>query len=122
MKKQETLEQIAFFDYLELHPALRMGTFHVPNGGSRHMREAVKLKRMGVTAGVPDVLCLSAAQGYHGLAIEFKSDTGVLTKPQKEWNRYLNENNYLAVVVRSFEEAKEVFMDYRISLPLRLLN
>ena len=31
---------------------------HIPNGGSRHIREARKLKDMGVTAGVPDLALL----------------------------------------------------------------
>ena len=30
--------------------------FHPPNGGSRHIAEATKLKAMGVRKGVPDLL------------------------------------------------------------------
>jgi hypothetical protein len=30
--------------------------FHVPNGGSRHIAEAVNLKRLGTLAGVSDLL------------------------------------------------------------------
>jgi hypothetical protein len=41
----------------QAHPALKM-LFHVPNGGSRHVAEAVKLKAMGTRQGVPDLLLL----------------------------------------------------------------
>lgn len=49
--------QISVAGYLDL--ALPAGAvyFHIPNGGSRHVREAAKLKRMGVKAGIPD-LCI----------------------------------------------------------------
>jgi hypothetical protein len=32
--------------------------FHVANGGKRNTSEAVKFKRMGVVAGVSDLVCL----------------------------------------------------------------
>ena len=39
-----------------VHPELEL-LYHCPNGGSRNKAEAVKLKQMGVKAGIPD-LCL----------------------------------------------------------------
>ncbi len=41
--------------------------FHVPNGGKREGREAAKLQRMGVRAGVADLLWLRPA----GIAVTF---------------------------------------------------
>lgn len=37
--------------------------FAVPNGGSRHIREAANLKRQGVTSGVSDVILLIPKKG-----------------------------------------------------------
>ena len=45
---------------------------HVPNGGLRNKIVAAKLKRMGVKAGVPDVLIFNPAAENCGVAIELK--------------------------------------------------
>lgn len=53
MKHEDHL-QIACMDYVRWkHPDIL--AIHIPNGGSRNVIEAKKLKRMGVTAGVPDI-------------------------------------------------------------------
>ena len=44
--------------------------YHVPNGGSRNKAEASKLRRMGVRAGVPDLVLPVPRAGYAGLYIE----------------------------------------------------
>lgn len=46
--------------------------FAVPNGGSRHIREAANLKRQGVKPGVSDVIVLIPKKGFASLCIEFK--------------------------------------------------
>ena len=43
---------------------LLMMLFHVPNGGNRNVREAVRLKRQGVKAGIPDIY-LDVPNGNH---------------------------------------------------------
>jgi len=55
---------------------------HIPNGGSRILREAVKLKRMGVKPGAPDILIL--AQGKT-IFIELKTMKGVWGKEQQDF-------------------------------------
>ncbi|MCK5743518.1 MAG: VRR-NUC domain-containing protein [Caldisericia bacterium] len=52
---KETDEQKMFIRWLQ---AKRIFYFSVPNGGSRHGREAVNLKKEGVVAGVPDVVVM----------------------------------------------------------------
>lgn len=87
--------------------------YAVPNGGSRHMLEAVNLKRQGVKKGIPD-LCLPVPRhGRHGLYIELKRTSGSTTsKEQKEWIAYLNGVGYVAVICKGFEEAKAAILDY----------
>lgn len=53
--------------------------YAIPNGGSRNVREAANLKRMGVLAGVPD-LAIHWLGGYG--VIELKIGKGKLTPPQ----------------------------------------
>ena len=58
--------------------------FHCPNGGSRNAREGAKLKRMGVKAGVPDVIILDTTKdGGKGLCIELKVGKNTQSDHQK---------------------------------------
>ncbi len=73
--RSEDTEQISVIQWAEWntgrYPELKW-LHHCPNGGSRNKQEAVKLKQMGVKAGVSD-LCLPYPKGtYCGLYIEMK--------------------------------------------------
>lgn len=71
---------------------------HIPNGGSRNKKEAVKLKRMGVLAGVADLHLPVSRSGYHSIYIEMKFDDGRLSKSQKEFLKAASyERNYCIV-------------------------
>jgi len=81
--------------------------FHIPNGGLRNKVEAVKLKKMGVKAGVWDLfLMIPTFTVMHdhrsGLFIEVKSQEGKLTKNQKEFEAK-NSTEYSFIVVNSLE-------------------
>ena len=72
-RRSEDTEQMSVMDWARwnqnAHPELEL-LHHCPNGGSRNKAEAVKLKQMGVKAGIPD-LCLPVPMGmYNGLYIE----------------------------------------------------
>ena len=85
---------------------------HIPNGGSRNKKEAVKLKRMGVLAGVSDLHLPVARAGYIGLYIEMKYENGHLLDSQKEFmKRAALWDNY-CVVCYSAEDAIEVLENY----------
>ena len=56
--------------------------FHVPNGGSRNVVEAAKLKRMGTRAGVADLVFIN---GDRSACIELKKKNGRQTESQKEF-------------------------------------
>ena len=53
MNHVEDDEQIVVADYLNL---MGFCWWHTPNGGKRNAREATRMKRMGVKAGVSDVI------------------------------------------------------------------
>lgn len=81
--------------------------FHPANGGTRVFREdkkgrryspeAQRLKKMGVKAGVPDIMAPISRGGYNGFAIEFKSDNGVMRDSQTSYCRLLRKANWLVL-------------------------
>ena len=86
--------------------------FAIPNGGSRHVAEAMKLKRTGVLSGVPDLFVPLPMNGYGGLFIEMKRPKGYLTKNQKEMIGKLRDFGYKVEVCKSLDSFMEVVKDY----------
>jgi hypothetical protein len=78
--------------------------FHPPNGGSRNAVEAAKLKKMGVKAGVPDLIILDRHHGFHGLALELKVGTNNLTANQIKWLERLHGLGWCCYVSWSLDE------------------
>lgn len=84
------------------------------NGGSRNLREAVNLKKAGITAGIPDLQIFFAARNFHGLFLEMKapktnkSQRGRVTAIQQACLDYLNAHAYCAVAAWGFLEAKDI--------------
>lgn len=69
--------------------------YHVPNGGRRDYLEAAKFKRLGVSAGVPDICIPISRKESHGLYIELKRlSGGVLSDAQRYWMEKLRNNGY----------------------------
>lgn len=87
--------------------------FAIPNGGSRNLLEAVKLKRTGVSAGVPDLCVPMARSGYHGLFLELKRlKGGKISENQQYWIDVLRAQGYKCEVCPGFEAAKLVIDEY----------
>ena len=85
---------------------------HVPNGGSRNKQEAVKLKQMGVKAGVSD-LCLPYPKGlYCGLDIEMKFGDNRQQETQKEFLADMAAAGHFVATCYSAEEAIKVIEEY----------
>lgn len=116
MKKRKGSEehdhQAAFFKWLGNYPNIRDSAFAVPNGGSRHPAEAVKLRAEGVTSGIPDVMIGIPSNGYPGLFIEFKSKVGRVSYNQKAKLKRFAHNGYACHVCRSVDEGVRVTTEY----------
>ncbi len=85
---------------------------HIPNGGSRNKMEAVKLKQMGVKAGVSD-LCLPYPKGvYCGLYIEMKYGNNRQQDTQKEFLADMADAGHFVATCYSSEEAINVIEEY----------
>lgn len=99
--------QAAYFQAVRLAwPQLKL-IYAVPNGGLRNKVVAARLKREGVTAGIPDTNIDIPAHGYNGARIEFKVKGNKPTDNQLEAHRQLREANYLVEVHTDPEKAFE---------------
>lgn len=94
------------------YPSLAPCLFAVPNGGSRNLREAARMKGEGVTAGVADLILLVPRGGYASLCIEMKSAAGRQSPEQKAWQQAVEKAGNRYVVCRSFDEFRAVVDDY----------
>ena len=79
--------------------------FGVPNAAKRSQYIARKMLEEGLSAGVPDVLCLFPTSHYPGFAIEFKSAGKIPTKQQARWLGRLHAAGWKVGVLYSVEEA-----------------
>lgn len=114
-KRSEDTEQIAVIQWAiwneRRFPELKW-LHHIPNGGSRNRLEAVKLKQMGVKAGVSD-LCLPYTKGiYCGLYIEMKFGNNRQQDTQKEFLQDMAEAGHFVATCYGAEEAVRVLEEY----------
>lgn len=115
MRHLEDSLQITIADHLRLyHPDVLW--WHTPNGGKRNAREGARLKRMGVLAGVPDIILhwqINCETPQYG-AIELKIGKGKQTDSQKEFQSRWGDFNGWYAIVRSLDELKKTLNDWRI--------
>lgn len=114
MRSEET-EQIIVIQWasyqMNVHPELKW-LHHCPNGGSRNKQEAVKLKQMGVKAGVSD-LCLPYPKGdYCGLYVEMKYGDGRYQPSQREFLKDMAAAGHFVATCYSAEEAIRIITKY----------
>ena len=105
MKHQESTLQtscVKWFRYQYPHLVI----YAVPNGGSRNVREAQRLKSEGVLAGVADLTIL-LPQGK-SLYIEMKVKGNRQTSNQKEFQQKAESLGHKYYVCYSFEEFEKV--------------
>lgn len=113
--RTEAEEQQAVIDWAKIneiaHPELKW-LHHIPNGGRRDKREAVKLKRQGVKSGVSDLHLPYPCNGYHGLYIEMKSENGKLSKKQAEFLEDMARYGFKTAVCYNAGAAISQIIDY----------
>lgn len=125
MKASEHSIQAAVIDWRETAvkqcPALKL-LHAIPNGAKlsykkkysamqgrviRYSKEANKLKREGMTSGIPDLNLPVARRGYAGWWCEVKSETGELIRDQEDMIMALEAENHYVVVLRDPQEIIE---------------
>ena len=108
MNFKEDNEQAALFDWARTSGIKQLRwLFAIPNGGKRNAREAARLKRQSVNAGVADVFLPVPGPPYHGLWIEMKRARGSIntTENQRKLLADMELQGYRATVCRGAGEA-----------------
>ncbi len=126
MRHLEDAEAVALIRWRDLHakkyPELAL-LFAIPNGGKRNAREAARLKRMGVKAGVSDYLLPVSNDEFpegddarHGLWLELKAAKGRLSQPQVDWLNAMEAQGYATCAPHGWVEAARAIAKY-LALP-----
>lgn len=113
MKYEESKIQISFIEWLRLaYPKFSQFALHVPNGGRMGIIRGSILKKMGVKAGVADILFMWRKKDFGGLWLEFKSAKGKQSETQKDFEGLCHIAQYDYQVVHSLDEAMIAFKRY----------
>lgn len=81
--------------------------FHVPNQRAS-AAERIKLKAMGVLAGVSDIIFIY--RGKH-LYLEVKTPDGIQSKDQKEFEGRIQSNGFSYYIVRSVDDVINIMSE-----------
>ena len=102
---EDQLQQQIIMWYRNEYQMHGKGLIHsTPNGGSRNMLEAKKLKQTGAMAGIAD-LTIKLPNSFF-IDIELKTEKGVLSDVQKKIQNIMINMNCHYYVIRSLEEFK----------------
>jgi hypothetical protein len=104
-KSEDQLQALCHKYLNHNYPALRGMCFAVPNGGTRHKAEAMKLVATGVVAGIPDYLIVLP----HGIVpIEFKFGDNGLTDRQEAIHAFWLKFQHVIHVCYSIKEFLDI--------------
>lgn len=113
----ESEEQKALIRWWSIqYPQWELLLFHIPNGGLRNLKTAVRLKSEGVKAGVADLFLAIANKDYHGLFIEMKRQHGnCQTELQKKFQKAVEIQGYEYFLARGWIEARDKILKYLLN-------
>lgn len=95
------------------HPETRGNFIHIPNEGNRNSKmDGAMRKALGLVAGAPDTFLFMPRHGKHGLAVEFKTESGIQSDAQKAFQARLEQNGYRYEICRSLGQFKEIINSY----------
>lgn len=97
---------IEWFD-LRYRPFAQL-LFAIPNGGCRNVREARRLKAMGVRAGVLDLFLSVPRGGFHGMYLELKAGKNRMSPEQRKFKEAVLERDYSVHEIRTIEQFVEI--------------
>lgn len=85
--------------------------FAIPNGGMRNIREALKLKATGTLSGASDLIVILPNSKL--LFVEVKTEIGIQSDVQKEFEKRVNELGYEYHLVRSLNDFKYIVQTFK---------
>jgi hypothetical protein len=104
--ESETDLQIRIVHHLRTHGYARR-FFHCPNEGKRSKAYAATLARMGLEAGILDLVFIALNKWGRPSMLELKIPGGVVTPPEEDIMRRANLDGWTVGVAYSFEDALE---------------
>lgn len=93
---------IAVVQHLKYRARKGVCFFHAANGERREARDAAKLKAMGVTPGIPDLMIVADGKTY---GLELKTSRGRLSPAQKGMLDVLNAAGAYTAVAYGIDQA-----------------
>lgn len=111
----EAQEQMVLIKRAHYHPIAKDYLFAIPNGGSRHPKEAVNLKLQGVKSGVSDLCLAYPVPPYHGFFGELKRlnpTKGKVSVEQQEFLDRMGAVGYATCVAYGADEMWSAMMQY----------
>ena len=109
MRHVEDRIQMEVIKFCRSTPALSLA-FHIENEGKEFIQQAVRAKRMGRLAGLPDI-CIPMAGG-RVLWLELKTSTGRVSATQKDLHKKLIALGHTVEVAKGLKEAINVLKRY----------
>lgn len=115
--REEEINQVTFVSWFRVqYPRYRELLTFASFGENIGPKRMARLKQMGLTPGYPDLM-LFVPKPYQvfwraGLLIEMKRKKGRPTPNQLHIHELLTEKGYVVKVAHSWEEAKEIMLDY----------
>ena len=101
MKHEEHYIQSTFVQWFRLNHKRHI-VYAVPNGDKRSMLTAVRLKKEGVLAGVPDLhILLDNGKSFF---LEIKTEKGKLNKNQKSTISEIEKRGYAVLVCYGIDD------------------
>jgi hypothetical protein len=107
MKTEDRIQQECYMWFWNTYPELRKLLFAVPNGRYRNVIDAVILNKTGLVAGVSDMIFLYKGGAY---LFELKTETGVQSDAQKEWEKIVNKQGFNYYIIRDLIEFSKVIV------------
>ena len=103
-RRPEQDVQKAIAEHLRLRRAPGVYWFHPANGGYRKPLEAAIMKSLGVTAGVPDLICIREGKTY---GLELKAPNGRLNESQRTAHEEMKAAGAEVAVAVGIDQALE---------------
>lgn len=113
IKYNEYGECLTFYQWTQWQPRLKDRVIKIANEGKRSIIGGKRLKRIGLTKGIPDYFIFIPTFKYHGLFIEMKiKDSGKIDKNQEAWIEKLTSYGYCAKVAYGAADAIRIIESY----------
>ena len=110
--EESDIQQLCVRWFRLQYPKYARLLFAVPNGGSRNLIEAARMKAEGVTAGVADLILLVPSGEYSSLCIEMKTAKGRKRDTQKDWEEAATSVGNKYVICRSLDDFQTEINNY----------